>query len=194
MVSYQEIVDVVQQLSKRNAGFRHRRLICLSGERYWGEQIVSSILDKFPNSSHIWVGDQLPGDIESTTVIPSTQARRYLGTEQGNIVLNAWDGFDPDALGALAGTVLPGGFLFVLAPCLIDWPNHPDPVSSRLLSEGQSLPKEGSYYLKRLCDCLLGDMDALLIHQGAPLPSISTKDFPLGTSSKLTKPLSLIHI
>lgn len=57
--------------------------------------------------------------------ITSNQARHYLGQEHAVLVFNAINGLNPNALGALAGTLVAGGLLILVTPA--NWPTVASP-------------------------------------------------------------------
>ena len=168
-----EIKDWLQERSQRNSLCRHRQLICLSGDRDWAIQLVLRYLEQHASLGCLWLGDVAPESQYDFTEVLHREARQYLGSDQIHLVVDAWAGFDPDAVGALAGTLLPGGFLFLLVPPLNQWPSIVDPVTERFLSEGQALSSDSSGYLERLVRCLRTDESCALIQQGLEFDSCS---------------------
>lgn len=164
------ISNGLRDASQHNALRRHRQLVCLSGGRDWAVEQVLHYLEQQSSPGCLWLGDSSPDSQVLISPVLHREARQYLGSDQANLVVDAWQGFDPDAVGALAGTLLPSGFLFLLIPPLDDWPAIQDPVISRFLSEGQEWFGGDSVYLKRLVRCLNEDDDVVLIQQGQDFP------------------------
>ena len=55
-------------------------------------------------------------------IIRPAQARRHLGSDLPGAAIICHDGFDPDALGILSGSIRAGGILVLCTPSLADWP------------------------------------------------------------------------
>jgi tRNA(Met) cytidine acetyltransferase len=65
------------------------------------------------------------------SVAPS-KVSRLLGQELQVLVIDAYDGFDPDAVGAAVGALVGGGLLLLLTPPLAQWRDYPDPQHARI--------------------------------------------------------------
>ena len=127
---------------------RHRAMIVLAGCRGWGRALAEAGGEAALRVS----GD--PGLVGAGWVHPG-QARRVLGQEFSALVFDAFSGFDPDAFGAVSGTVCGGGVLMLLTPPLDQW-----------LSSGDSLFHQRLVRLIRLEDSVQ------LVEEGMALPVI----------------------
>ncbi|MET0001946.1 MAG: tRNA(Met) cytidine acetyltransferase TmcA domain-containing protein, partial [Candidatus Thiodiazotropha lotti] len=78
------------------------------------KQIVEEINE--PNT--LWIGAHPP---EGITHAGNQQTLQHLGRESGLLIYNAFSGFDPDAFGAVSGTLAGGGLLLLLTPALDQW-------------------------------------------------------------------------
>ncbi len=131
---------------------RHRSLLWLDGPL---DRVLARALAIWQNtgwSAPLWLGP----DSEATRAagsppLPARQARSRLGGEHDLVIVDALSpgaGFDPDAFGALAGTVRAGGLLVLLTPetwreghpapdadyaRLAAWPHRPESLSARNL-------------------------------------------------------------
>jgi len=131
--------------------------------------------------SPLWIGPELPGLPSGLARLNASRARSQLGSEHDLIVYDAVSpgaGFDPDAFGAISGTVLAGGWLVLLTPkhwrqpdCdhwlpdadyrrLAHWPHVPETLSAR--------------YLQRLAVHLQHGTNLFVWPADAPLPITST--------------------
>ena len=63
---------------------------------------------------------------------PASKARQFLGREFNAVVFDMHSGLDPDALGAISGTIRDGGCLLLLAPPLETWTSFDDPWYARI--------------------------------------------------------------
>ena len=119
---------------------RFRQLVWIRGENAWCNQQALSLI-KSQQSLHAtslngcWVqavanSSTQPELPEQLVFLPASKARQWLGSEQQVVVIDAFSGFNPDALGALAGTLQAGGLLLLLTP--EDWSAAIDPDYQRL--------------------------------------------------------------
>lgn len=141
--------------------------------------------------SPLWVG-QRPSSLDAEIpVLSQARARSRLGSEHDLVVFDACSagtgagsGFDPDAFGAVAGTVAAGGWLLLLTPAhwfdaahadwrgdadyrrLAHWPHAPEALNAR--------------YLARCARWLRG-FSALATWAGGALPSSPHWPAPVGS-------------
>ncbi|WP_158700910.1 tRNA(Met) cytidine acetyltransferase TmcA [Phytohalomonas tamaricis] len=133
------------------ASARHRGLLWLRGESAWTREHAQQA---FGGADEVlWVGGAVPADI---TALAMRKAVTRLGHEHDVVVFDAHDGFDPDAFGALAGTVRAGGLLILLSDesfgsgpdgdyyRLADWPHEAAALSARYLARLARLLKASS--------------------------------------------------
>ena len=133
---------------------------------------------------------------EGMVFLPASKSRGWLGSEQQVLVLDAFSGFHPDALGALAGTLQAGGFLILLTPNA--WSASVDPDYQRLAAWPLEAKNLTHYFIKR-CERLLIKSQVPQVIQlkasqlqawkgnwnvAAPLPSSlsATQEWPLGVA------------
>jgi tRNA(Met) cytidine acetyltransferase len=130
-------------------------MICLSGEQDWCIQQTKLMLEHYQSGTDIlWVGEKAPPFLKA---LNSRQAFTHLGRECELLVYNAFSGFDPDALGALSGTLKGGGLLFLLTPPLQKWHHFADPQAERIAPAGYTLTGLRSCFLERLSQILATD-------------------------------------
>ncbi|SPJ33032.1 tRNA(Met) cytidine acetyltransferase TmcA [Kushneria phyllosphaerae] len=132
---------------------RHRGLLWLSGPTEVVRARAEALLEALALTEILWVGSPVSGAIQTPVEhLMMKKARTRLGTEQGAVVFDAVNGFDPDAFGALAGTVRAGGLLILLTP--EHWGAVPDPDYARLADHPVEWPSLTSRYLARLARLL----------------------------------------
>jgi len=154
---------IVDTLWAEARALRQRRLVWLSGDVGSAVGRVARLIADKPALDVHWHGEQaLPG----VRVSRGREAFRQLGGECEVLVFNAWSGFDPDALGALAGTLRGGGLLFLLTPAAADWPAWADPEHSRMAVAPFSADDVSGRYLQRLVRQLEADPYSLWIEAG----------------------------
>ena len=106
-----------------------RRVLVLAGSHAWGQQAAHAVLASAEHA--LWLGqpEHAPA---GTQAMASSRAREVLGEEFDLVCLDVHQGFDPEALGAVAGTVRAGGLLLMLTPPLEVWPQWADPGRARI--------------------------------------------------------------
>lgn len=119
----------------------------------------------------LWLGTP-PALPAGWQAIGMRQVRQCLGQEYAALVFDAREGFDPDALGAAAGTVRAGGCLLLLTPPLDDWPVHPDPAYRRLVPPEQRDSVRHSHFLERVLRRLEADPEVVWLRPGVALPEL----------------------
>lgn len=130
------LVHHAQRLARR----RWRQLVWLSGDAQQCKTLAQALWQAHPWQAPLWVGD---GHLS-----PS-KARTRLGAEHQLVVLDTHgSGFDPEALGALAGTLTAGGLLVLLT--LAPWGATPDPDYARFADHPWHWPDLSCHYLARL--------------------------------------------
>lgn len=190
------LMNWLQDLRKR----RFRQLLWLQGEAGWCraaalrwlaamQQLQDESLKGCWVQAVIPVGEtlNLPAGIE---LLPAARGRHRLGSEQQVLVLDAFTGFHPDALGALSGTLQAGGLLLLLTP--EHWSVQPDP-DYRRLAHWPYEPEQLSCHFLQRCERLLLAANVprwsqLRGQQGhwylpAGIPAQLSQSWPLGAAS-----------
>ena len=176
-VKFSDWLIQLKQVAKQN---RWRYLLLLSGDQSWGLSLCSSC-SALADRETLWLTRQPPPN--RSTLRPSGALSR-LGTETANLVVDAWSGFHPNAVGALAGTVRAGGVLVLLTPPLSEWSRFADPDYQRMTVCGLALG-ERSFFLEHLARTLAHDRLAVCLRQGESLPQL-----PLLARNLETRPVS----
>jgi tRNA(Met) cytidine acetyltransferase len=143
-----------------------RRCLLLSGTRPWG---IARALDALPilgRQGLLWVSDTPPPDIP---YLPPAQFHKVLGRELQTVVMDAYAGFDPEAFGALVGTVRGGGLLLLICPPLDQWPDFPDPQNRRIAVAPHAPEDLGRRYRARLVRVLRESPGLAMAAQGEPI-------------------------
>lgn len=125
--------------------------------------------------SPLWIGCEAP----CQPAIKAAQARTRLGQEHQLIIVDAsTEGFDPDAIGALAGTLMSGGLFVALTPD--DWGTVPDADYRRIADYPYAPQALSAHYLARLRRLLASSADVIHWHDEANvmLPRLSGISFP----------------
>ena len=110
-----DINDWMARLLDSLAPVRQRQLVSLQGPRDWCDRQFESLSRKQPDML-VLSNRQLGAD-----PIPFSKADTCLGGEAGIVVLDLFEGFNPDVLCIAAGLVRAGGVLLLLSPAVNDW-------------------------------------------------------------------------
>ena len=130
------LVYHAQRLARR----RWRQLVWLSGDAQQCQSVAQAVWQAHSWQAPLWVGD---GHLSPR------KARMRLGAEHQLVVLDTHGtGLDPEALGALAGTLTAGGLLLLLTPQ--PWGATPDPDYARFADHPWRWQDLSCHYLARL--------------------------------------------
>lgn len=130
------LVHHAQRLARR----RWRQLVWLSGDAQQCQSVAQAVWQAHSWQAPLWVGD---GHLSPR------KARMRLGAEHQLVVLDTHGtGLDPEALGALAGTLTAGGLLLLLTPQ--PWGATPDPDYARFADHPWRWQDLSCHYLARL--------------------------------------------
>lgn len=143
---------------------RHRLPVVISGSADWVLSRGRTLVD----NDTLWVGAGAPADIPTLSF---KRSREALGGECGQVIFNALDGLDPDALAAVAGLPRGGGRLVLLTPPLDQWPQLADPELARITPYPQTAGEARGVFLTRLCRLIQACPQVWRIRKGQPLPA-----------------------
>lgn len=146
------LLDTQQQLLSR----RWRGLVWLQGEAEDCRSRACSLCQALSLAAPLWVSSSKSVPPEAASyALPMDKARQLLGGERDLIVMDALSpgaGFDPDAFGALSGTLRAGGLLILMTP--ENWGTVPDADYARLAAHPWQAEALSSHYLARLARLL----------------------------------------
>jgi tRNA(Met) cytidine acetyltransferase len=172
-----------KQFSEQLRSAHVRGVVLISGDKQWVEQRGVSLLTALDDNC-LWIGDGAPDEIDSDI---ATNAKRYLGQDRNTIVFNCYCGFHPDGFGALAGTIVGGGMLVLLAPTIATWATYQDPDYQRITAHNTEV---SSYnFIQRIIAKLTQNKNLWHIEQGnsvASAPIIDAPAFSPNTEFTLT--------
>ena len=155
---------------------RWRALVWLYGPPDKARQQAHRLWEAQTWQAPLWVGAEHETPVAAC--LPAGKARTRLGAEHQLIVLDASgsQGLDPDALGALAGTVSAGGLLVIITPD--NWGEQPDPDYARFADYPWQWDSLSAHYLKRLAFQLTGESTIVRwkVNGSLSLPRLSLRD------------------
>ena len=137
---------------------RWRGLVWLTGTAEACRREVLALWQQSAWEAPLWVAAEPVDGIEASCWLPAAKARTRLGGEQDLVVfdaVSAASGFDPEAFGALTGTLRAGGLLVLMTPP--DWGARPDADYRRLAEHPWRVEQLSARYLARLARLLRAD-------------------------------------
>lgn len=163
-------VDVAIRLRAEALAADHRRLLLLVGTRADCVSAADAALGATGlKASSVWITESGAAP-EGATCLFGRAARRVLGQDLGAAVLDLFAGVDPDAFGAVVGTISGGGLVLVLAPPLAAWWSHVDPLRSRLAVAPYTDADVGRLFVDRLFARLAADDAVTIVPVDGPTP------------------------
>jgi tRNA(Met) cytidine acetyltransferase len=151
---------------------RWRGLVWLTGEAVACRDHALALWRACAWQAPLWLSTTVPDEIDRMCWRAANQARTRLGGEQDLVVVDAvsaHSGFDPEAFGAVAGTLQAGGLLVLMTPP--DWGQRPDADYRRLAEHPWRAEQLSARYLARLARLLLDDPTVIQWPAGqAPTP------------------------
>ena len=140
----------------------HRGYAVVTGERGWCRSWATAMAPAMAPHAVLWVGEEVPARVDC---LRAAMARQVLGREYAMVVFDAYCGFDPDAFGAVTGTLRGGGLLLLLAPPLELWPAFKDPDYRRLAVAPYGADRVSGRFLSRLVEVIRQDRQICIIRQ-----------------------------
>ncbi|MDH5185420.1 MAG: GNAT family N-acetyltransferase, partial [Gammaproteobacteria bacterium] len=143
----------------RKAGYRG--MVVISGEMQWCYQVAEQAMWLDENS--LWIGKENDYPVKSIT---AKACQQHLGREHADVVFDAWQGLDPDALGAISGTLKSGCILYLLTPPFEQWESFDDPEYKRIIVEPYESKDAGRRFIRHIMDVLTTTDDILIWREG----------------------------
>lgn len=150
-----------------------RRLLVLAGEQDWATHQALQL--GAAERDLLWLGEPLPNS-PSVNATPINKFKTVLGQEYAIVVVNAFSGLHPDALGAVSGTLQAGGILILLCPPWADWPSYADPDLVRYVAEPKHALGIHSGFLARFTQILADELSVLYWPQASHFPALPALD------------------
>lgn len=179
-------LDALSVQRRRLAEHRWRGLVWLTGDAYSCLDRAEAIWHRLSWKRPLWVSATRPSTIPAEAWLIPSRARTRLGGESDLLIIDAvsnGSGFDPDAFGALSGTLRAGGLLVLMTPP--DWGNGPDSDYVRLAAHPWQPEQLSAHYLARLASML--QVSSGVIHwpqDGDPWLSGDYPDVPVADTRR----------
>ena len=168
-----------------------RHLLVITGESHWCHEQARIFLESRKEILWLTSSEQVAG------AFPAGKARQFLGREFNAVAFDMHTGLDPDALGAIGGTIRDGGCLLLLAPPLASWSSFRDPWYARIDSSPPHEDDFPGHYFGYLQQLIVPGPGLHLVtpdeHQlpGIPEPAPAS---PRSTSDQLEAIAAIRHV
>ncbi|NVK25605.1 MAG: tRNA(Met) cytidine acetyltransferase [Gammaproteobacteria bacterium] len=144
---------MLQPLLEELKANRQRKLVRLIGERLVLTEWLDNELNEVINKPVIWFGrhqeQERIGEHNQYFDARLKQYQQYLGQESDIVVFDCYAGLNPDALGALTGTIKQGGVCLLLTPPDEHWLALPDPELQRICAHPYQITDAHNLYISR---------------------------------------------
>ncbi|MFV2033285.1 MAG: GNAT family N-acetyltransferase, partial [Gammaproteobacteria bacterium] len=177
----QDAIDWFTSLSDNLSEHRQRLILSVQGEQNWCAQMVS--IGKSRYQDWLLISDRIDDEIS----VPFAKAETLLGQESSLVVVDLFQGLNPDVLCIASGLVKCGGLLVVLSVPPTQWSLIDDRYG---VWQDNRMPKSAlfiEYFFKNLSQAAAG---AVTIRQGEklpPLPKLPTAQTVSMVSGKTTE-------
>ncbi|WP_421864021.1 tRNA(Met) cytidine acetyltransferase TmcA [Motiliproteus sp.] len=116
-MSADPLKSFIETLCDRGLADRHRYLVALQGPADWVSSRVEALWCQGDDRRCCWISEHAPTEaVYAQHWLRTDRSRQLLGQEFDRVLIDARSGLEPDALGALSGTVRAGGCLLLLLP------------------------------------------------------------------------------
>jgi len=178
-----DLQDLALRLLAQGRQCGQRRTLVIAGKSDWCLQ-AAHLISELPELKRvIWVSTATLDDVE---VVPANKAKSLLGQECHAVVFDAYSGFDPDAFGAICGTICAGGILVLLCPPLSEWEYFSDPASERIATSPYGYQDISGRFIRRLVGVIRDGTGVAIVEQNKPL-SVIEPDSQIPVSDEAIK-------
>lgn len=146
----------------------------------------------------LWLGPELESSQPDITPLPSAKSRTRLGGEHDLVIFDAGlsaGGFDPDAFGAVSGTLRAGGLLVLLTPqAWLEDDAAADEDYARIAAWPHQASELSSHYLKRLARLLGASPLVLSWPADQTEPTLALPEAMAGLSAEPSQPRNDLYL
>lgn len=147
----------------------YRVALVLSGDRQWALSFIDSLATNPDKRATLTVSSVLNG------ALPAEKATTQLGNEYQQVVFDAHDGIDVDALGAVSGTLRAGGIFVLLVPAVGSWQDS-----------------NNSLFLQRFVNLSRLHQSVFFVEQGKALPAPEHTSMPSPAARVCEQPYATV--
>lgn len=157
-----ESLQLINEVLSVARTLHHRRLIVISGNDDWVYALCEQILLEQGISDFVAISHNTDWFKDA---IPQSRFRSILGTETHYLVFDALKSLNPDAFGAVSGTVQGGGLLILLVPEFSHWIASPDEFVKGFYGAPNSNADCENYFITRFVHALQSNPDVVCLTQ-----------------------------
>ncbi|MDR9436203.1 MAG: GNAT family N-acetyltransferase [Thiohalophilus sp.] len=114
------LLAAVAALQHQARAANQRALVIAAGNPAWSRSLAEHLWSPVPAGQRLWLGE----NPDQPDQLPPQRAGQLLGQERQLVIVDAHEGFSPDAFAAISGTLVGGGLMLVRVPPLADWPGQ----------------------------------------------------------------------
>ncbi|MDH5218603.1 MAG: DUF1726 domain-containing protein, partial [Gammaproteobacteria bacterium] len=140
----------------------HRRLVVISGDDDWVYTMCGQVLHEQGISDFVAISNNSD---RFKDAIPQSRFKSILGTEARYLVFDAQKSLNPDAFGAVSGTVQGGGLLILLVPEFSHWIASPDEFVRGFYGDPNSNADCENYFIRRFVQALQNNPEVICLRQ-----------------------------
>lgn len=152
---------LLERLQRQLKQSQQRLLVWVQGDQAWCHHQLGDALAVLCSGEGVLLGLPHAFTAHGITTLSVAELSRVLGTTLDFAVVDAHDGFNPNAFGQICGTVRGGGILFLLTPPADQWPDYADPEYASLCVEPY-LPSDLNGHFLHYLTSVLEKSDQLL--------------------------------
>ena len=164
----------------------HRRLVVISGDDDWVYTMCGQVLHEQGISDFVAISNNSD---RFKDAIPQSRFKSTLGTETRYLVFDALESLNPDAFGAVSGTVQGGGLLILLVPEFSHWIASPDEFVKGFYGKPNSNANCENYFIRRFIRALQNNPEVVCLTQS---PQDPKKPLPRPNQQVIEKKQSLV--
>lgn len=146
---FEDLITALNQY--KNSGYR--AIVHISGKQAFCIEQANQLIDDTHFEKIIWLGSANDAPHYKSVQTPP-QLKKLLGTEIDILVINAYGGFNPCAIGIASGCIKAGGMLILLSPEDADWVDYADPDYERMVSDHKYISVIKGRFIQHALDCL----------------------------------------
>ncbi|MEM5535175.1 GNAT family N-acetyltransferase [Neptuniibacter pectenicola] len=185
------IESLFTRLQRDAEQHNHRRLLVVSGTKAWCA-LQAQHLNNLPDL--LWIGEPLRGyaavsdaELSSSQSLPHIKPadlHLILGQTTSSVVFNAWDGFNPNSFGQIAGALAGGSLLVLVCPDLDEWPDYDDPEHKSIVAYPYETVDAGRRFISRVVMLLEDDAYTVIYREKNALAGVEVELPDVMTSSQ----------
>lgn len=125
--------------------------IIITGEEIWVRGLLDSVYTALQPEAGLWLTRQLPEYVTGNhQLVTRSRVTTLLGSESDCLVVDGFNGLNPDVVAALAGTLKSTGAMILLAPDLMEWGQYSDPEYQKITVFPHDIADIPGLFLQRL--------------------------------------------